>query len=97
MKTTISKKHIANNFNELCDAINEIEMLAVKHAKDFNTYPTLWFRGHSDMRWMLVPSIQRLNGSSLESVLCHSFYHGVSQISGSRIPRTAYDQWLPMM
>ncbi len=89
--------YIAHDFNELCNTIDQIEKEVAQYADGLITQPTLWFRGQSDYRWAPVPSIQRFNRSTSESVLCHSFYHGVSQINSSYIPKAAYDQWLSMM
>lgn len=90
-------KYVANDFNDLCNIIGEIEEITLKHAVDFVTQPTLWYRGQRNIQWSLVPGIQRFERLSSESVLCHSFYHGASQLSGSYIPKSSYDKWISMM
>ena len=87
-------KYVANDFNDLCNIIGKIEEITLNHAVDFVTQPTLWYRGQCNIQWSLVPGIQRFERLSSESVLCHSFYHGASQLSGSYIPKSSYDKWI---
>lgn len=53
--------------------------------------------GQCNIQWSLVPGIQKFERLSSESVLCHPFYHGASQLSGFYIPKSSYDKWISMM
>ena len=44
------KQYVANSLEDLCMYIQEIKL---------SEETTLWYRGHSDLLWDLVPSIQR--------------------------------------
>lgn len=50
-------KYVANDFNDLCNIIGEIEEITLKHAVDFVTQPILWYRGQRNIQWSLVPGI----------------------------------------
>ena len=43
-------KYVANDFNDLCNIIGEIEEITLNHAVDFVTQPTLWYRGQCNIQ-----------------------------------------------
>ena len=97
MGTMTSLNFVANDFNDFCAIIERLEERTAQHSADMITQSTLWYRGQANSEWEIVPGIQRLDRVSSEQVLCHSFYHGVSQITFPPIPKHSYDQWIPLM
>lgn len=97
MKAIGENSFIANDFNDICTIIEELEQVIAPYAKQLVTQPTLWYQGQANSKWEVIPSIQRFNRISSEQVLCHSFYHGASQINPTQIPRDSYDQWISLM
>ncbi len=100
--SVLNKKnsYIISDFNDLCNIIDIIYNYALQSSLLINgmtTTPTLWYRGQANKEWDIVPSIQRDNKSNIEQVLCHSFYHGASQIMQNHIPKTSYESWLSLM
>lgn len=97
-KTKINT-YIANDFNELCNAINVIHEHTLQESllRGNMDMPTLWYRGQANKNWGIVPSIQRENNHEYEQILCHSFYHGASQIMKKHIPKSSYEEWLSLM
>ena len=77
-----------DTFDELCNIIQDIQKKEV--------YP-LWYRGHINNQWDILPSIQRTNLVNKERVISHSFYHSTTQISNERIDYLAYDKWAAKM
>jgi hypothetical protein len=77
-----------NTFDDLCNLIQCIQ-------KKENV--TLWYRGHSNDTWEIIPSIQRNNLVNKERIISHSFYHSATQISNDNINYTAYDKWAAKM
>lgn len=82
------KQYVANSLEDLCMYIQEIKL---------SEETTLWYRGHSDLLWDLVPSIQRNGIERKEQIITHSFYHSVSQVSDENISITYYDKWITKM
>ena len=77
-----------NTFDDLCSLIQKIQ-------KKENV--TLWYRGHTNDTWEIIPSIQRSNLASKERIITHSFYHSATQIANDNINYTAYDKWAAKM
>lgn len=87
-----------NDINDLCSIIEAInENTISKLSERMITRPTLWYRGQANSEWAILPSIFRNNNKKSEQVLCHSFYHGATQIVSQKIPKTSYDQWVTIM
>ncbi len=82
------KQYEVNTFDELCNIIQSI------HKKENRT---LWYRGHANNSWEILPSIQRTNLLDKGHIISHSFYHAATQISIERIDYTAYDKWVAQM
>ena len=97
MRLTFTPDNVANDFNDICAIIEQLEKRTSLFSVGFVTQPTLWYRGQANSEWELIPSIQRFDQAFSEHVLCHSFYHGVSQINTSPIPKNSYDQWISLM
>ena len=97
MRLTSESDYVANDFNDICTIIEQLENRASQYSVGMVTQPTLWYRGQANSEWEIIPSIQRFERVSSEQVLCHSFYHGASQISSSPIPKHSYDQWISLM
>ena len=93
MEKTLHPDYIAKDFNSFCSIIEELEEIALSHSESLLAQPTLWYRGQACSEWEINPSVQRYIHVASERVLCHSFYHRVTQINTSHIPRNAYDQW----
>lgn len=75
-------------FDCLCDIIQNIQN---------KENATLWYRGHKNYTWQVIPSIQRTNLMHKERILSHSFYHSATQISTDSINYTSYDKWVAKM
>ena len=87
-----------NDINDLCSIIETINESTISNlSKKMITRPTLWYRGPSNSNWVILPSILRHDNKKSEQVLCHSFYHGATQIAPHKIPKTSYDHWVTMM
>lgn len=97
MELTSEQIYIANDLNDICSIIEKLEESASLCSGGLVTQPTLWYRGQANSEWEIIPGIQRGKRASSEHVLCHSFYHGVSQIQSSPIPKHSYDQWISLM
>ena len=97
MRITSESTYVVNDFNELCRIIEQLEQTTALYSESMVTQPTLWYRGQANSEWEIIPGIQRFDRAPAEHVLCHSFYHGVSQISTSPIPKNSYDQWISLM
>lgn len=97
MESISECNYVANDFNDLCSIIEKLEERVLFCSGGLITDPTLWYRGQANCEWDIMPSIQRIKQATSEHVLCHSFYHGVSQINSSRIPKHSYDQWISLM
>ena len=50
-------KYVANDFNDLCNIIGEIEEVTLNHAVDFVIQPTLWYRGQCNIQWSYSPLV----------------------------------------
>lgn len=92
----------ATTIEQYCKVINEIKATIVEaynsDKKQNLTRITLWYRGQENKEWKIMPSIHRDNlNAQAEQVLCHSFYHRVSQVLPTKIPRESYDQWISLM
>lgn len=61
-----------NTFDDLCSLIQKIQE---------KENVTLWYRGHTNDTWEIIPSIQRSNLASKERIITHLFYHSATQIS----------------
>ncbi len=57
----------------------------------------LWFRGHSDKDWELVPSIQRENYKKNEQFLMNDFYMMASVTVKEKPSYENYSGWMSMM
>lgn len=77
-----------NTFDDLCNIIQNIQ------EKENST---LWYRGHVNNNWEILPSIQRTNLRNKERIISHSFYHSATQISDEKINYFAYDKWVAKM
>jgi hypothetical protein len=58
-----------NTIDDLCNLIQYI------HKKE---NVILWYRGHINATWEIIPSIQRSNLANKERIISHSFYHSVT-------------------
>ena len=91
-------RYTINDINDLYSIIEEINENTLSNlSKRMITRPNLWYRGQANSEWAILPSILRNNNKKSEQVLCHSFYHGATQIISQKIPKTSYDQWIAMM
>ncbi len=91
-------KYVIQDLNDLYEAIEDInEKIINKISSNMVTKTTLWYRGQPNCEWPIFPSIYRNNNKKSEQVLCHSFYHGVTQILPEKIPKKSYDQWITIM
>ena len=91
-------RYIINDLNDLCTILENInENVISEISKRMVTKPTLWYRGQANKDWLILPSICRNGNKKFEQVLCHSFYHGATQIIPQKIPKDSYDQWITMM
>ena len=97
MRLTNEFDYVANDFNDLCTIIEQLEHITLLYSVGMATQSTLWYRGQANSEWEIIPGIQRFERASSEHLLCHSFYHGVSQINSSPIPKHSYDQWISLM
>ena len=97
MRLTNESDYVANDFNDLCTIIEQLEHRTSLYSVGMATQSTLWYRGQANSEWEIIPGIQRSERASSEHLLCHSFYHGVSQITFPPIPKHSYDQWIPLM
>lgn len=97
MKKLSKFQYIANDFNDICHIIEELEETASNYIGELVPQTTLWYRGQANSQWEIIPSIQRQGNQSSEQMMCHSFYHNVSQIIPSPIPLNLYDQWISLM
>lgn len=77
-----------NTFDNLCEIIQNIQN---------KENATLWYRGHTNHTWKVIPSIQRTNLMHKERVLTHSFYHSAAQISIDKTSYKSYDKWVAKM
>lgn len=82
------KESKITTFDNLCDIIQNIQ-------NEENA--TLWYRGHANHTWEVIPSIQRTKLMHKERILSHSFYHSATQISADTIEYTSYDKWAAKM
>lgn len=57
----------------------------------------MWYRGHANENWDVLPSIQRNNLYDKERIISHSFYHSATQISSESISYFEYDKWIAKM
>jgi hypothetical protein len=57
----------------------------------------LWFRGHSDKEWQLVPSIQRENYNENEQYLSNDFYIRASVSVKEKPSHDDYSGWMSLM
>lgn len=91
-------RYTINDLNDLCTIIESINDNVINEISErMITKPTLWYRGQANSDWPISPSICRNNNRKSEQVLCHSFYHGASQIMPQKIPKGSYDQWITLM
>lgn len=91
-------RYTINDLSDLCMIIENIyDNVINKISVRMITKPTLWYRGQANSNWSISPSICRNNNKKSEQVLCHSFYHGATQIMTQKIPKNLYDQWITMM
>lgn len=76
------------------DLISEIKR--IKSDKNFNDL--LWFRGHSDKEWDLIPSIQRSNyvKAGVEQLMTNDFYMRAC-VSMKERPSKDYCGWITLM
>ena len=87
-----------NNINELCSIIEAISENTINNlSKRMITSPTLWYRGQVNSEWNILPSILRNDNKKSEQVICHSFYHRITQISMDKISKSSYDYWITTM
>lgn len=74
-------QYVASCFNDFCETIEELNMYVIPELSNrLRTDATLWYRGQSNAKWSIIPSISRGNLLESEQMLTHSFYHGASQI-----------------
>lgn len=83
------KESKINTFDNLCDIIQNIQ--------NGENDTTLWYRGHANHTWQVIPSIQRTNLVHKERILSHSFYHSATQISTDKVSFKSYDKWVAKM
>ena len=90
--------YTVNDFNDLCSIIEKINESTIPClSKRMITKPTLWYRGQANSEWDIIPSVLRNDNKKSEQVLCHSFYHGATQIASNKISKTSYNYWITMM
>jgi len=70
----------------------------IKHlrADVDSTRGPVWFRGHSDAKWPLLPSYDRLTSPPLETVLLNRFRQDANLLVSNEKPRTDFD-WMFLM
>ena len=87
------KEYVIHTIEELLDTIREI-----KFASD-SMERALWFRGHADRDWDLIPSIQRdlAINSEEERMLTNEFRVRTSQVKPDAPDREDYSSWMSLM
>lgn len=87
--TSISNLDIgaANSVSELIELVHEAE-------ERFK--PQMWFRGHSELDWRLVPSAHR-HAAILESTRANLFRLSAPSLHANCPSHLDYVSWLPMM
>lgn len=96
MAKAIKYEYTIKTIEQYCNTIHSIkEEISDQYNKN---NITLWYRGQENKDWIVKPSIHRDNiNTDAEQILCHSFYHRVSQVLPNKIPRSSYDQWVSLM
>ena len=72
--------------------ISQIRQLKEKYGKQ-----PIWFRGHRDSKWSLIPSIQRGEIQKRESFITNDFYIFVNQIKQNAPYKLNYAAWMSLM
>ena len=76
--------------------INSVaEFLSALKDKRGRVNPLLWYRGHADKSWVLLPGYQRLKKPPPESVLMNRFKQNANLLLGHQ-PKSNFD-WLFIM
>ncbi|WDV48186.1 FRG domain-containing protein [Clostridiaceae bacterium M8S5] len=57
----------------------------------------IWYRGHADKEWELVPSVQRLKESESEQYLSNDFYMKASTTLSDKPHPDNYSAWISIM
>ena len=76
--------------------INNIEEL-ICFIKKLSSKNTIWYRGHSDADWPLVPSVQREPYKENEQMLANDFYMRASVTLKDKPDFKSYSDWLTIM
>ena len=58
---------------------------------------TVWYRGHSDISWPLIPSVQRPEYHGQEQTLANDFYMKASVTLRDKPDFRSYSDWLTIM
>lgn len=83
---------IVKEITSIDDLIKEIKLLKCKYGKQ-----PIWFRGHEDSEWKLIPSIQRNELCNKESFITNDFYIYVHQIEEGMPDKRNYAAWISLM
>ena len=85
-KEDTMKEYIIHSIGELSQII-----------KLLPTGKTLWYRGHGDVAWDLVPSVQRGEFLEKEQYLANDFYMAASVTLREKPDFRSYSDWLTIM
>lgn len=72
--------------------VKEIKNLKNKYGKQ-----PIWFRGQENSEWSLLPSIQRGDLYTKETLITNDFYIYVNQIEDNMPNKTNYAAWMSLM
>ncbi len=76
--------------------ISSIEEL-ITYIKTLPANKTIWYRGHSDASWPLIPSVQRPIYRDHEQALANNFYMRASVTLKEKPDFRSYSDWLTIM
>ena len=69
----------------------------IQIIRSFPADKTIWYRGHSDISWTLVPSVQREGYLWKEQYLTNDFYMKASVTLRDKPDFRSYSDWLTIM
>ena len=85
-KCEIMKEYCIHNMEELIAIISS-----------FPADKTIWYRGHGDISWPLIPSVQREEYLGKEQYLTNDFYMKASVTLREKPDFRSYSDWLTIM
>ncbi|MCQ2492020.1 MAG: FRG domain-containing protein [Lachnospiraceae bacterium] len=82
----MDKKRMIYSLSDLIDEVDKLD-----HSR------VLWYRGHSDINWELIPSVQRAPYKDREQFLANDFYMKASVTLHEKPDYRNYSAWLSIM